>query len=425
MEIYLETAADGRIPGFDAGEDVFAFFQQILEDTLRQKEPAPGLCFKWRQDDLPSVFNLNDYLGPVRLKPEGAVVENAFNFGPEINIPSFLRVSPRGQTELSLAVSAVQDYLTPPLGAPETRGQKALILSEGPALLPLATRLLGSGELFFAFSRDETASNLKRLLEANPDVGGITPIQFSLPSLIKIHNDDFQNAFSLIASDLPPGVLNRHLKSLSAWLKVTGRLVLASFAGAQQISISQKAAEKSGLVLYNSVYGEGGAMLSFVKPRPRDVEIWEWSPGDWVKELNEEDRLILERIAGERAMAEENPPDGCAPPESDAAEGPPEIFEPPAEFESPSLEITDQDEDATDHAMAEPPRDESEVSRDINGSTPMVVHDAPASPEPAGAREAIASSEPADGGISVDATQDEEGPGDGNGQTSGDTDDAF
>jgi hypothetical protein len=42
-EIVLEAGEDGRILGFRDGEDLFAFFKDMLQETQRQKDPSPGL----------------------------------------------------------------------------------------------------------------------------------------------------------------------------------------------------------------------------------------------------------------------------------------------------------------------------------------------------------------------------------------------
>jgi hypothetical protein len=297
VELILDFGSGDELTGFNQGESVFSLVGEALTETLRQKSEAPKISFKWLQEGLPQSFTMGNYLGPIRLKHPGTGSDGTFNFGPVISLPSPVYLSPRKQAELSLAVMALHDFLNPPLGAPETKGQETLILSEGTPLMPLVARKFGSGDLSFAFSHKSTGENLRSLLDNNPEIDGITPYESSLPALMNRYKEDFQDKFALIVVAISPYLVNRHIKTLASWLKVTGRLVLPSILGSQQTAMNQKAALKSGLVLLGSIYESDQVMLTFQRPKPRDVQIWEWEPGDWVKELNEEDKLILERIA--------------------------------------------------------------------------------------------------------------------------------
>jgi hypothetical protein len=304
LELFLEAGPDGRVRGFGADEDVFGFFKGQLASFPRRKDPVPELRLAWLPGGLPESFRLGGYSGPVRLIAEGSGEEAGPLFGPALAVPGWFRSSPVRQAECSLLLSALRDFLNPHLGAPETKGQKILIISEGPPLAPLAARKMGSGEVLFAFSERGTGVMLDALLEANPGADGVRPLEMSLSALAARFQEKFREGFSLIAASCSPYLANRRLKTLASWLRGQGLLVLPAVSGSQLTALTQKAASRSGLSLLHSVCEGDGVMLTFQKPRPRSAAIWDWRPGSWQTELTEEDKLLLERIAGSREAEE-------------------------------------------------------------------------------------------------------------------------
>jgi hypothetical protein len=282
----------------------------------------------------------------VRLVREGLEGEGPFPLGPELNVPHQLFASPRRQLELEMAAMAAREHLCPPPGAPDNRGGRTLVVMDGPPLLPLAALAMGSGEVTLAFSDESTGRLLEALLSENPGMGAVVPLKGGIHTLARRHGEEFREAFSLVICALSPYLANRHLKTLSGFLKETGTLALPCVSGIQQITLAQKAATRAGLDLYSSVVEKDQAMLTFYKPRGRDVRVWEWVPGEWLSELNEEDRLIMERIAGERGDSVEG---GALDALSEGEPGS-ETFQQPLDpfgaFDGPLLEIVEQFDEA-------------------------------------------------------------------------------
>jgi hypothetical protein len=129
-----------------------------------------------------------------------------------------------------------------------------------------------------------------------------------------------------VVAALSPYLVNRHLRTLASWLSEGGRLALVTIPGSFQIALSQRAALRGGLALHSSIYEDGRSMLTFLRPKQRDVEVWEWAPGEWLRELSEEDKLILERLANDRKAAGDPGDDGpvadaLEPTQEDGTEG--------------------------------------------------------------------------------------------------------
>jgi hypothetical protein len=210
------------------------------------------------------------------------------------HVPLQLKLSPRRKGEFSLLIDAIGEYLTAPPGAPDLRGQKTLIIQEGPAILPFAASKFGSGELTLICKGEETKFSLDVLNELNEPLENMILLNKPLSDVIKQSKTDFIDYFSLIVTSISPYLLAKNLKFLVPWLKSKGRIIAIGFSESSWTSTLLKTAFKLGLDLKTSVIDGDYCSIQLQKPITRNALIWEWKPGDWLVNLNADELSLLD-----------------------------------------------------------------------------------------------------------------------------------
>jgi len=171
--------------------------------------------------------------------------------------PEFSLSRPRWAGEELLAgLSAA--FLTPPPGAPETRGRPVLSLAAGWSLAPLAALAAGSGPVTVLAEEEVTAVRLGRLAEWNDRPVRVVPGPF--PD--RLRPDSWTGAFGLILLRLSPYLASRRLRTLARWLAPDGLILAAGFAPGRETAHLLRAAVRSGLVLEASELRAGWAAVS-------------------------------------------------------------------------------------------------------------------------------------------------------------------
>jgi hypothetical protein len=232
--------------------------------------------------------------------------------GPALALPGSLALSPRRRLELSLAVSLMAERLSPPPGAPDTRGGETLVLAEGPAVLPLASLKLGTGPVTFLCTGEEAARSVPVLAALNGETGRIRILPGPLAKTLRPGRTLPAEGYGLVAACLPPALLARHVSALARLLAPRGRIVAAGPAQGAQTAHVLKAASRAGLLLGGSVIEEGAAAICLDRPPSRRFIAWDWKPGDWLASLSEDDLSTL---------AELEAADGTASPEEEGGDG--------------------------------------------------------------------------------------------------------
>lgn len=205
-----------------------------------------------------------------------------------LRLPAGLGASRRWQAGEALLLSALADHLSPPPGAPETRGRPSLVLESGLPLAPAAAVRAGSGPV--TLLTDEAAASLATELArlnhpaGRPADGAESPLRpgdGALPlwgleiicepfkSLAR-KRGDWAGRFGLIAVHLSPYLAARRLKTLAGWLRPEGRLIVSGFNPGPQTAHLLRAAARAGLSLAGSVAeGDWAALtLEVSPPRP-------------------------------------------------------------------------------------------------------------------------------------------------------------
>jgi hypothetical protein len=213
-----------------------------------------------------------------------------------LRLPGGMRFSPRRRTGMALAISLMADFLSPPPGAPDTRGLRTLVASEGPAVLPLAALKLGSGPVTFLCAGDEARISEMELSEMNGETGRIGTLHGPLPRSLRTGGPLPERSFGLVCSALAAPLLARHLSRLARLLSPQGRIVASGLGLGPQTEAVLKAASRAGLTLAFSVTWTDSAALCLDLPRPRHAISWDWKPGDWAAELTEDDLAALEEL---------------------------------------------------------------------------------------------------------------------------------
>jgi hypothetical protein len=187
--------------------------------------------------------------------------------------------------------------LSPPPGAPDTRGAPTLVFDESPAIVATAARLAGSGPVSIIASEPGLArlaldaAALNRL----PESPRLLPM--GLPPWPRPAAKALEGAFGLIVVNHCAGLVVRAIKDLASWLDpAAGRLIVAGAAVGAQSALLVKAASRAGLSLMDTSMEGDWAVLAMARRRPARAAVWSWSPGDWLSELTEEDREALARI---------------------------------------------------------------------------------------------------------------------------------
>ncbi|MDR2353968.1 MAG: hypothetical protein LBF22_12610 [Deltaproteobacteria bacterium] len=272
--------------------DPLAFLKNELKDILKNK-PLPPIEATWLPSGVPRSFDLKGFLGPLSLVSEPHEAKEP-TLGAFLKIPPGLRLSPCRQEGFSQIVGAMADFFTPPPGAPDTRGDQSLVIAPSP-VLPLAALAYGANPVTFLYSFESQPS--AKDLGALNGYENLYLKEFNPRKLTK--NPEYlpQEAFNLIAVVISPSQAVRLFPLFFSWLKVHGRLIVGGLCPGISASMVLKAALKSGLSLLNSSFNSKLVTLTFQKYPYRQVEFWNWEPGDWLAELNEDELRALEEAS--------------------------------------------------------------------------------------------------------------------------------
>ncbi len=184
-------------------------------------------------------------------------------------LPPFLRPSRRLWFGAELLAALIRDHLTPPPGAPDTRGRPALVLETALPAASLAARLAGSGPVTLA-ADDLTCASARALFWANGRPTDLEPVSTPFPELAR-RRDDWTGRFGLIAAHLSPYLVSRRLKTLARWLDPEGALALVGFAPGPQTAHLLRAAARAGLSLASSIALDGWAAMKLVRLPEREA----------------------------------------------------------------------------------------------------------------------------------------------------------
>lgn len=146
----------------------------------------------------------------------------------------------------NLALSAALEHLTPPPGAPETRGKSVLVLGHGLPLVPTAALLAGAREAILV--SDEGACGFAKSAAAFN--GKAAALKCSSENFADFcAKQDREDSFGLIVLHLSPYLAIRRLKTLVGFLAQDGAMIVSGFAPGPQTAQLLRSAAKNGLIL--------------------------------------------------------------------------------------------------------------------------------------------------------------------------------
>jgi len=271
----------------------------VLEEGCRQVERARGdmtVTLEVTRTEEPDQSEWPAALGPWPL------AETRTETG--IALPPEIRLSRAHWAGDSLLAGLVTAHLTPPPGAPATRGRPVLSLAAGWSLAPLAALSAGSGPVTALAEEETTAARIRRLAEWN---GRHIEVEAGPFSVRVRQRPDW--AFGLILVRLSPYLAARRLRALARWLAPDGVILAAGFTPGLQTAHLLRAAVRAGLVLEASDLLEDWAAVR-LSPREAEPELppltgsvvptlLDWS-GETETEIEPEpDSLMVEEEDGE------------------------------------------------------------------------------------------------------------------------------
>lgn len=170
----------------------------------------------------------------------------------------------------SLALSAVAGHLTPPPGAPETRGKAVLVLGHTLPLAPIAALLIGAAEA--ALISDEAAGDFaKRAAALNGRASALATVTEPFAEAAQ-KRGEWRGHFGLIVLHLSPYLATRRIKTVVNWLAEDGALIISGFAPGPQTAHLLRAAARAGLCLSASnTLGAWAAMKLELAPKGEDL----------------------------------------------------------------------------------------------------------------------------------------------------------
>ena len=225
---------------------------EVARVSERREYSAPVAAGPWR------VRALSDNESPPPPRPDQLV------------LPPFLRASKRLWAGESLLLSLIAEHLTPPPGAPETRGLPALVLESVLPVAPLAAVLAGAAAAWLA-AEDSACASAIAVAAANAKTSAVETINQPFKTIIR-QRADWENHFGLIAVHLSPYLASRRLKILRRWLRPEGSLVISGFAPGPQTAHLLRAAARAGLYLTGSIIeGDWAAMKLGIAPEREEL----------------------------------------------------------------------------------------------------------------------------------------------------------
>lgn len=170
----------------------------------------------------------------------------------------------------SLSLTALADILTPPPGAPETRGKALLALGHTRPLVPVAALLAGAAEV--TLISDAAACEFARTVAALNGKAAALCCECEDFNTLAKNKTEWTGRFSQIALHLSPYLAVRYLKTLAAWLAEDGVIIISGFAPGPQTAQLLRSAARAGLLLAASS-AEGAWALMRLKKVPAREEL--------------------------------------------------------------------------------------------------------------------------------------------------------
>lgn len=243
----------------------------VLEEACGQLERVKNIEMQdfWvHRVAEPPAFATPQSAGPWRLLTLKEGEEAPVPRPDRLALPPESAASARFWAGESLALTALAEILTPPPGAPETRGKALLALGHTRPLVPAAALLAGAAEVTLIsdaasgdFARNVAALNGKAsaLSCECEDFGALTKSK-----------GDWAGRFSQIVLHLSPYLAIRRLATLAAWLAEDGAIIIAGFAPGPQTAQLLRSAAKAGLFLAASATEGAWALMRLEKIPARE-----------------------------------------------------------------------------------------------------------------------------------------------------------
>ena len=161
-----------------------------------------------------------------------------------------------GHASTALALTAIEQYFSPPPGAPSTQGNRVLDVGTGSGVLALAAARMGAGPVLAVDPSAEAIEAARLNVERNQLTDQI--------ALEQCAADQISGEFDLIVANLVTSVLTRTQRKLAKLMAPQGAMIVAGFADAQTPQIV-KALTKTGLVTSKSYSRDGWTGLILVR----------------------------------------------------------------------------------------------------------------------------------------------------------------
>jgi hypothetical protein len=266
-----------------------ALVRDVVAKAARGKLGRVKTTLSWQRE--PKVIDPVVRLGPM-----------AFSIGKQddleghLALPQLAPLSPRLKSWYGLALSAAATFLTPPPGAPTTKGGHTLIVDENPVIPALTALAHGSERVVTVCSEDYMARLTHLAAALNGLDSALETVLAPIPPWPKSLNRDWRGQFSLIVVNHSQHLASRLLKDLATWLAPEpSRIILTGIHTGTQSAYIIKAASKAGLSLQDTTMDGNWSVMNLVHRRSGELPVWDWSPGDLLKDINEDDKEAIER----------------------------------------------------------------------------------------------------------------------------------
>ena len=230
----------------------------ILEETLQKFEDirnTQGIEVRSRNlcgpDSPPEVLKIGD------LEISNSAREDCLETdGKVIYLEAGMAFGTGGHPSTRLALTALEEFFTPPPGAPCTRGSRVLDVGTGSGILALAAARLGAGtvtaidpfqDAFEAASKNVRQNGLESIIQVS-----------------KATAESLNEKFDLVLANLVPSVLLKTLKYIVPLLDRDGTMICAGFSDSQAPQVV-KALTKKGLVSQKTYSQSGWTALKLIK----------------------------------------------------------------------------------------------------------------------------------------------------------------
>jgi ribosomal protein L11 methylase PrmA len=161
-----------------------------------------------------------------------------------------------GHPSTKLTLTALEEFFTPPPGAPTTQGSRVLDVGTGSGILALAAARLGAGKVTAIDPVQDAIEAASRNISQN----GFE----SIIEIAQITAESVTDRYNLILANLVPSVLLKSLKNIVPLLEGDGIMIVAGFSDSQAPQIV-KALTKKGLVSQKTYSRNGWTALKLIK----------------------------------------------------------------------------------------------------------------------------------------------------------------